>query len=91
MCADAAAGTWFYHTQSSNHLDQNINLNKHKLSLLVNDCSVECNVSQHKKNYHETIHDGAIRIKGTIALRCRHEKPVCRPRFLTQAKDRVSD
>jgi len=57
--AGVAAGTRFNHTQNSNHLDQNINLNKHKLSLLVNANTAECNVSQHKKNYHETIHDGA--------------------------------
>jgi len=33
----------------ANHLDQNINFNKHKLSLLFNSNTVECNVSQHKK------------------------------------------
>ena len=48
QCADVAAGTWFYHTQNSNHLDQNINLNKYKLSLLVNANTAECNVSHHK-------------------------------------------
>jgi len=62
-----AAGTRFYHTQNSNHLDQNIGLNKHKFSLLVHDNITECNVSQEKKgNYHETIHDGARGIKETI-------------------------
>jgi len=34
------------------HLDQNIGLNKHKFSLLVNDNIAECNVSQEK---NETI------------------------------------
>jgi len=45
-CTDIAAGTRFYHTQNSNHLDQNIGLNKHKLSLLVHDNVTECNISQ---------------------------------------------
>jgi len=32
-----------HHTQKSNHLDQNINLNKHKHSLLVNEyCGMQC-------------------------------------------------
>jgi len=34
--------------------------------LLVNGNTVECNVSQEKRSYDETIHDGAIGIKGTI-------------------------
>ena len=38
-----------HHTQNSNHLDQNIDLSKHKLSLLVNDNAAECNVSQKKE------------------------------------------
>jgi len=44
-----AAGRRFYHTQNSNHLDQNIGLNKHNLSLLVHDNIAECNVSQERK------------------------------------------
>jgi len=48
-CVGVAAGTRFYHTQNSNHLDQNINLNKHKHSLLVNANTAEYNVSQNKK------------------------------------------
>jgi len=38
-----------YHTQSNKHLDQNIGLNKHKLSLSINGNTAECNVSQEKK------------------------------------------
>jgi len=38
-----------YHTQNSHYLDQDIVLNKHKFSLLVNNTIVECNVSQEKK------------------------------------------
>jgi len=34
--------------------------------LLVIANPAECNVSQHKKNYHETIHNGAIGMKGTM-------------------------
>jgi len=43
-----AAGTRFYNTQNSNDLDQNIGLNKHILSMLVNDNTAECEVSQEK-------------------------------------------
>ena len=48
QCAGVAAGTRFYHTQNINLLDQNMNLNKHKLSLLVNANTAECNVFWHK-------------------------------------------
>jgi len=53
-CTDIAAGTRFYHTQNTNHLDQNIGVNNHKLSLLVNDNSAECEASQdqEKLQYH---------------------------------------
>ena len=61
-----AAGTRFYHTQNSNHLDQKIGLNKYKRSLLVNDNTAENYVSQEKRNYHENIHDDAIGTKETI-------------------------
>jgi len=53
-CTGIAAGTRFYHTQNSNHLDQDL-VTKHKRSLLVNIKTAECNVSQEKRNYHETI------------------------------------
>ena len=65
QCTGVAAGTRFYHTRNSNHLDQNIGLNNHKLSLLVKNNSAECNVFS-KITYHETIHDGALGIKETI-------------------------
>jgi len=61
-----ATGTRFYHTQNSNHLDQNIGLKKHKLSLLANDNIAKCKASQKKRNYHQNIHDGAMNIKETI-------------------------
>jgi len=52
LCAGIAAGTRFYHTQNSNHFNQNTGLiffNKHQLSLLVNDNTAEFNVFQVKK------------------------------------------
>jgi len=60
------ATTRFHHTLNSNHLNQNIGLNKHKLSLLVKHNTAECNVSQAKRIYHATIDDGALRIKEAI-------------------------
>ena len=39
----------FYHIQNSSRLDQNIGVNNHKFSLLVNGNTTECNVSQEKK------------------------------------------
>jgi len=44
-CAGVVAGTRFYHTPNSNQLEQNISLNKHKLSVLVNANTAECIVS----------------------------------------------
>jgi len=38
-----------YHTENSNHLDQNISITWHKRSMLVNDNTAEYNVSQEKK------------------------------------------
>jgi len=35
-----------YHAQNSNHLDQNIDTTWHKRSMLVNDNTAQCNVSQ---------------------------------------------
>ena len=67
------------HTQNNNHLDQNISIIWHKRSMLVNDNTAEYNVSQEKRNYHETIHDGAIGMKSRLGG------------FLKQAKNRVSD
>jgi len=68
MCAGVVAGTRFITPKITTtlHLDQNIGLNKHKVNLSVNDNTAECNVSQEKRNYHETIYDGAIGIKGTF-------------------------
>jgi len=69
-----SAGTRFYHTQNSNHVDQNINLNKHKLSLLVNDIIVECNVSQEKRKLS----------RNYSRWRCRHNETTL-PRIALQA------
>jgi len=49
-CTGLAASTRFYHTHNSNYLDQNIGLNKPKLSLLVNNNTAECKASQEKAN-----------------------------------------
>jgi len=38
-----------YHTENSNHLEQHIGIIWHKRSMLVNDNTAECNVSQEKK------------------------------------------
>jgi len=38
-----------YHTENSNHLDQNIGIIWHKRSMLINGNTVEYNVSQEKK------------------------------------------
>jgi len=44
-------GCWYtvYHTEKSNHLDQNIGIIWHKRSMLVNDNTAEYNVSQKKE------------------------------------------
>jgi len=55
-----------YHTENSNHLDQNLGIIWHKCSMLVNDNTAEYNVSQEKKDYYETIYDGAISAKETF-------------------------
>jgi len=49
-----------YHTQNNNHVDQNIGIIWHKRSILVKDNTAEYNVSQEKKNYYQTMYDGAI-------------------------------
>jgi len=48
-----------YHTQNSNHREQNVGIIWRKRSMLVNDNTAEYNVSQEKRNNHETIYDGA--------------------------------
>jgi len=68
LCAGVVAGARFITPKIATtlHLDQNIGLNKRKRNLSVNDNTAECNVSQEKRNYHETIHDGTIGIKETF-------------------------
>jgi len=55
-----------YHTENSNHLEQNIGIIWHKRSMLVNDNTTECIASQAKKKDHETIYGDAIGIKETF-------------------------
>jgi len=55
-----------YHTENSNHLEQNIGTIWHKRSMLVSDNTGECNVSQEKINCHETIYDSSVGIKETF-------------------------
>ena len=55
-----------YHTENSNHLEQNNGIILHKRNMLVKDNTAEYIVSQQKRNYHETIYDGAIGIKETF-------------------------
>jgi len=79
-----------YHIENSNHLDQNIGIIWHKRSMLVSGNTAEYNVSQEKRNYHETIYNGATVIKETfwdsaIDMKSRLVG------FLKQAKNRVSD
>jgi len=71
------------HTQNSNqnnnHLDQNIGIIWHKGSMLVNDNTAEYKSFLKKRNYHETIYDGAISMTNRLVG------------FLKQAKNRLSD
>ena len=55
-----------YHTENTNHLDQHIGIIWHTRSMLVTNNTAECNVSQDKRNNHETMHDDAIDIKETF-------------------------
>jgi len=58
--------------------------------MLVNDNTVECNVSQEKKKLSRNYPRWRYRHKRNfLGLRWRHEKPVCS--FLKQAENRVSD
>jgi len=82
------AGTRIYHTQNSNHLDRNINLNKHKLRLLVNANTAERNVSQHKSKLSRNYPWWRYRDKRNyLRQRCRHEKPDCKPSFLNISEE----
>jgi len=55
-----------YHPEKNNHLDQNTDIIWHKRSMLVNDNTGECNVSQAKRNCLETIYDSSIGINETF-------------------------
>jgi len=70
------------------HLDQNIGLNKHKLSLLVNDNLAECNVSQEKMQL-STMALWAQKKLSSVALGMK--SLFVGHRFLKQAKTRGSD
>jgi len=58
--------------------------------MLVKDNTAEYIVSQQKRNYHETIYDGAIGIKETFEDSSMHMKSQFIS-FLKQAKNRVID
>jgi len=58
--------------------------------MLVNYNTAEYNVSHEKRNYHETIYDGAIDIKETFQNSSIDMKSRLVD-FLKQAKNRVSD
>ena len=79
-----------YHTENSYHLDQNNGVILHKRSMLVKDNTAEYIVSQQKRNYHETIYDGAIGIKETLEDSSMDMKSRLID-FLKQAKNRVID
>ena len=83
-------GYTVYHTENSNHLDQNIGIIWHKRSMLVKDNTAEYIVSQENRNYHETIYDGAIGIKETFEDSSMGMKNLL-VGFLKQAKNRVID
>jgi len=80
LCTGLAASIRFYHTKIA-HLDQNLGLNRHTLTLLVNDNTVECMFLKKKWNYQETIHDG------TIVTKLYARKPVCGPSFLKKSQE----
>jgi len=48
-CVQVCCRYTVYHTENSNHLDQNIGIIGHKRSMLVNDNTVQCNVSQEEE------------------------------------------
>ena len=83
-------GYTVYHTENSNHLDQNIGIIWHKRSMLVKDNTAENIVSQEKINYHETIYDGAMGMKQTFEDSSMDMKSRL-VGFLKQAKNRVID
>jgi len=55
-----------YHTENSNHLEQNNGTIWHQRSMLVNDNMLNIMFLKNKRNYHETTYDGAIGIKETF-------------------------
>jgi len=64
----------------------------HNLSLFMHGSTAECNLSQEKRNYHETTHDGAIGIKEITCDRAIDMKRwFVGHHFFKQAKNRVSD
>jgi len=79
-----------YHTQNSNHLDQNIGIIWHKRSLLVNDNTVGYNVSQEKKTLSRNYLRWRYRRKRNF-LGSAIDKKSRLVGFLKQAKNRVSN
>ena len=67
------------HAQNNNHLNQTIGIIWHKRGILVKDDTTEWIFLKKKRNYHETIYDGAIGMTSRLVG------------FLKQAKNRMSD
>ena len=68
-----------YHTENSNHLDQNIGIIWHKSIMLVNHNTAEYNVFQEKKKLIRNYLRWPYRHKRNFLGYCyKHEKPACR-------------
>ena len=76
-CTGIAAGTRFYHTLNSKHLNQNIGLNNHKLSLLVNDNIADCKASQERETWRQAISISEWDIDLSHSSRCVKIKSKC--------------
>ena len=76
-----------YHTENSNHLDQNIGTIWHKRSMIVNDNPAEYNISQKKETVTKI---STISIEKTFQDNSRDVKSRL-VGFLKQAKNRVND
>ena len=67
-----------YHTENSNHLHQNIGIIWRKRSMLVNNNTAECNVSQEKKKLSPNCLRQLYRHKRNfLGQLYRYEKPAC--------------
>jgi len=81
-----------YHTENSNHLDQNIGIIWHKPSMLVIDNTGNVIFLKKKGNRHETTYDSSMGIKGPFLGSSTDMKSwLVLEGFLKQVKNRVSD